>query len=271
MRTNIFVVAAVAGVLASCATVPKTADLSELPGYSFDYQIAAREAVGVIQAFDDGTKTYIQFVQWERMAPVIVDVAGTAVPYTRSGPYAVTDKRYQTLVIRNYGQESSVTAMAMLAPANAVTAVATRQVAETTAEVDTLRQRVSELETQLAEAKATLIAYSETFILNFGNNSAKLSVDPDRLHALANVIRDRPAIVVSGYTDATYEDEAGGILARRRAQSVKRVLLAEGVPADHVAIEYFAARRFIAPNDSAEGRAMNRRVEIVSKAKADQS
>jgi len=70
-------------------------------------------------------------------------------------------------------------------------------------------------------------------------------------------------IVVEGHTDsqggATYNQD----LSQRRAQAVRDFLVTKGVAADRVTATGFGLTRPVADNTSAEGRANNRRVEIV--------
>jgi outer membrane protein OmpA-like peptidoglycan-associated protein len=70
-------------------------------------------------------------------------------------------------------------------------------------------------------------------------------------------------IIVEGHTDsqggATYNQD----LSQRRAQSVRDYLVSRGIAADRVTSQGFGPSRSIAENNSAEGRANNRRVEIV--------
>jgi OOP family OmpA-OmpF porin len=69
-------------------------------------------------------------------------------------------------------------------------------------------------------------------------------------------------LVVSGHTDITGSPEFNQVLSRKRAANVKAYLIAQGVPADRVKIEYFGMTKPIASNDTVEGRKKNRRVDI---------
>ncbi len=74
----------VAALLASC-TVPQsrpTVTGLVLDHHNFDYAIADREGVRLIQAFDDGSKTYLQFTRAPRGA---LDFA--AITPGRNTPY----------------------------------------------------------------------------------------------------------------------------------------------------------------------------------------
>jgi outer membrane protein OmpA-like peptidoglycan-associated protein len=70
-------------------------------------------------------------------------------------------------------------------------------------------------------------------------------------------------MVVEGHTDsqgpAAYNQE----LSQRRAQVVRDYLVTRGIASDRITAQGFGPTRSIADNASAEGRANNRRVEIV--------
>ena len=72
-------------------------------------------------------------------------------------------------------------------------------------------------------------------------------------------------MVVEGYTDSQGTDASNQELSQKRAQSVRDYLVSRGIAADRVTSEGFGPAKPIADNKSAEGRANNRRVEIVVK------
>jgi OOP family OmpA-OmpF porin len=67
---------------------------------------------------------------------------------------------------------------------------------------------------------------------------------------------------VDGHTDNIGTDAYNMGLSKRRADSVKQFLVNAGVPASQLETEGFGLRNPANPNDTAEGRAGNRRVEI---------
>ncbi|QDG49573.1 DUF4398 domain-containing protein [Persicimonas caeni] len=86
-----------------------------------------------------------------------------------------------------------------------------------------------------------------------------------RLKQVADVLQmqeDRK-IVIEGHTDAQGSDQLNQRLSRERAQSVKDFLVSRGVDASRVQTVGYGEDRPIATNRTVEGRAMNRRVEIV--------
>ncbi len=78
-------------------------------------------------------------------------------------------------------------------------------------------------------------------------------------------------MVVEGHTDSQGGSGYNQELSQRRAQSVRDYLVSRGIAADRVTSQGFGSSRSIADNKSAEGRANNRRVEIVVEPKSSPS
>jgi outer membrane protein OmpA-like peptidoglycan-associated protein len=74
-------------------------------------------------------------------------------------------------------------------------------------------------------------------------------------------------IVVEGHTDSQGGASYNQDLSQHRAESVRDYLVSRGIAKDRVTAQGFGLTRSIADNSSPEGRANNRRVEIVVKAK----
>lgn len=68
---------------------------------------------------------------------------------------------------------------------------------------------------------------------------------------------------VEGYTDDRGADAANLALSQRRAESVRKALVAAGAPADRLTAVGRGEADPLAGNDSAGGRARNRRVEVL--------
>ncbi len=85
------------------------------------------------------------------------------------------------------------------------------------------------------------------------------------LRELAPKLRDQDghALIIQGYTDSMGAADVNDALSLRRAEAVRDFLTAEGVSADSMRAEGLGARRPVAGNATVEGRAQNRRIEIV--------
>lgn len=68
---------------------------------------------------------------------------------------------------------------------------------------------------------------------------------------------------IEGHTDSTGSDEANHKLSLARADSVKAFLTEMGIPESVMKTQGFGPEKPLMPNDTPEGRAKNRRVEIV--------
>jgi outer membrane protein OmpA-like peptidoglycan-associated protein len=70
--------------------------------------------------------------------------------------------------------------------------------------------------------------------------------------------------MVTGYTDSVGSDAYNLRLSERRANTVREALVAEGIAADRITTKGMGESNPVASNDTAAGRAQNRRVDIVA-------
>ncbi|MFZ5443121.1 MAG: OmpA family protein [Myxococcota bacterium] len=84
------------------------------------------------------------------------------------------------------------------------------------------------------------------------------------LTELLGVLKDDPSLtlVVEGHTDSTNTDAYNLDLSARRAKSVVGWLVNHGVKAERLTPKGFGKTRPVADNATAQGRALNRRVEV---------
>ena len=101
--------------------------------------------------------------------------------------------------------------------------------------------------------------------ITFQSDSDVLSPDfLEIMHSVTLVLKeyDKTIIEVMGHTDSSGADEYNLSLSRKRARSVGTQLSSKGVNPARVLTEGFGEQYPIAPNTTAEGRALNRRVEL---------
>ncbi len=102
--------------------------------------------------------------------------------------------------------------------------------------------------------------------LEFETDSARLARISDRqLDAVASVLKAYPAryILVEGHTDNTGDSAYNAKLSLDRAQAVREGLIARGIDPGRISAVGTGDANPIASNDTEEGRAANRRVELV--------
>lgn len=103
--------------------------------------------------------------------------------------------------------------------------------------------------------------------INFDTNKSTLSDGAQsRLNKLAGDLKadnKNVYVEIQGHTDATGPAEYNRHLGLQRAESVRRHLHTQNVALDRMATISYGEDSPAEPNDTAEGRALNRRVEIV--------
>jgi outer membrane protein OmpA-like peptidoglycan-associated protein len=97
------------------------------------------------------------------------------------------------------------------------------------------------------------------------NKSFIRDVDKPVLDEAAETLKANPnaKIDVNGYCDAIGGMRYNQRLSERRANAVAAYLEDKGIPSSQLMPQGFGKTHFVAPNDTAEGRAQNRRVELV--------
>ncbi len=108
--------------------------------------------------------------------------------------------------------------------------------------------------------------------LTFTNQEAVLLPDAQRrLDQVAQALlaTKEKKIVIAGYTDSRGKDSYNLDLSRRRAEAVRSYIVSRGYDSDLISAEGMGPANPVSDNTSAEGRANNRRVEIVVKNKGD--
>jgi len=102
--------------------------------------------------------------------------------------------------------------------------------------------------------------------VHFDFNKAKIRPgDAAILDEAAEILKAHPSatVNVNGYCDAIGSAAYNLKLSQRRAEAVTSYLEQHGVPESHVIPHGYGKTDFVASNDTPEGRAQNRRVELV--------
>jgi outer membrane protein OmpA-like peptidoglycan-associated protein len=113
------------------------------------------------------------------------------------------------------------------------------------------------------EERGLVITLSGSVLFR-SNESALLPGAEGRLNEVGDALiaKARP-VVVEGYTDSRGSPSRNLDLSQHRAETVRSYLVTRGVPTDKIVAKGMGPDNPIADNTSSEGRAQNRRVEIV--------
>lgn len=101
--------------------------------------------------------------------------------------------------------------------------------------------------------------------ITFQTDSAALNPEFfDVLGAVSSVLEEyeKTLVAIDGHTDSTGSDQYNQQLSERRAASVAKYLDTEGVATDRMVVIGYGEARPVASNDTQQGRAQNRRVEL---------
>jgi outer membrane protein OmpA-like peptidoglycan-associated protein len=101
--------------------------------------------------------------------------------------------------------------------------------------------------------------------VNFDFDKANIRADAEPIldAAVSTLQSEQPiTIVVEGHTDSVGADQYNQGLSVRRATAVRDYLVKSGIDAGRLTIEGYGEKNPVASNDTAEGRAQNRRVEL---------
>ncbi len=132
-------------------------------------------------------------------------------------------------------------------------------------EAEALRQRLRATGVSVTKSGHQIILNMPGNV-TFATDSADISSSfYEVLDAVAIVLNeyDKTYVDVIGHTDSTGAAEYNQALSVRRARSVADYLMSRQVIPERLVITGMGQTQPIAPNDTPEGRALNRRVEIV--------
>ena len=142
---------------------------------------------------------------------------------------------------------------------------AERAMAEAAAE----REKTAKLQQQIAELEA--VKADRGLVMTLGDvvfDVNKTDLKPGGIVTmvkLATFLKEYPTrrVMIEGFTDSTGDETYNLGLSERRALSVRQALLDRDIEAGRIDFKGYGEEFPVATNDSAAGRQMNRRVEII--------
>ena len=239
---------------------------------------AAREAV---QTAEDARIITVKKIDEERQASEL-QVSADAEARAKAQADAATQQKKQAetdaAAARAQTAQNQVTSDAAAAKAQAETDAAKAK-AQAEAEQARLAAQQAEndkaaLRAKLAEQLNSVLQTRDTargLIVNMSDvlfDTAKYTLKPgarEKLSKVAGILLAYPGlnIEVDGHTDNVGGDEYNQNLSEQRAGSVRDYLVAQGVATNSITAKGFGKTQPVGTNDTAAGRQINRRVELV--------
>ncbi|MBB5790831.1 OmpA family protein [Jiangella mangrovi] len=109
----------------------------------------------------------------------------------------------------------------------------------------------------------TSFSFSGDVLFDVGSSTLSMAAST-QLAAVVAAARERPGaiVTVAGHTDGDGSETDNLVLSRARADTTRRWLIDHGLRADQVVAIGYGESRPVATNDTAEGKARNRRCDI---------
>ena len=102
--------------------------------------------------------------------------------------------------------------------------------------------------------------------LRFENDSTRLTPESvSTVDTLMTVLRAYPGVAVAlvGHTDSAGDPSSNKKLSLARADAVKDIMVKGGIDGARITVAGYGEENPVAPNETAQGRALNRRLELV--------
>jgi len=131
------------------------------------------------------------------------------------------------------------------------------------AELEKIEGAKVETVTDSNDLQAIKVTFDSGILFATGKSNLS-AVSKESLVKFANSLKSTPEtdVKIYGHTDNTGSREINVKLSNERAESVAKYLIENGVSGDRLTTEGKAYDEPVASNETAEGRALNRRVEI---------
>ena len=239
---------------------------------------AAREAV---QTAEDARVITVKKIEEERQASDLQASADAEAQSKAQADEATRQKKHaetEAVEARAQTAQNQVTSDAALAKAEAETEAAK---AKAQAETEQAQLAAKQAENDKAALRARLSQQLNSvlqtrdsargLIVNMSDvlfDTAQYSLKPgarEKLSKVAGILLAYPGlnIEVDGHTDNVGGDEYNQNLSEQRAGSVRDYLVAQGVATNSITAKGFGKTQPVGTNDTAAGRQINRRVELV--------
>lgn len=271
-------------VLAAASAVAITAT-QNVADYS--YRLLTPDATGIELVFDDGEYTYLSFPVQTPPNLMLFDQDGKQIGFQKFIRYAVIKGVYAGVLIRTpssysyavprapdrvaavrAGQGGVAQLPPELAAQRALILQTRAQLAAVEKRLDdpkhktpqaiaAIHRELDELETIVSGLQAKMIR------VYFASGRSDIALSATARAQIIERARGAERVVVRGRTDSIGSADTNQRVAWARANAAKQMLVSMGVPEPRIEVDRSAMADYIAPNNTAEGRAKNRRVEFV--------
>lgn len=127
-------------------------------------------------------------------------------------------------------------------------------------------QQPEALSASLSKMKSGASLVLDNLVFTSGSSSLDMAKSQSSLNDLVAFMKSNDkSLEFDGHTDNTGNEEANKTLSLARANAVKAYLVSQGIKANRIATQGFGSSQPKASNDTEEGKAKNRRTEVIIK------
>ncbi|KAA6460134.1 OmpA family protein [Acidobacteria bacterium AB60] len=214
-----------------------------ITGVNKDNEDITKHVEGPLESWDYGTREGVSDIQVFRNMETALKTGGFQMVFERSPGYISARKGKTWIIIENSGSYYYQTV---------VTEQEMKQ--EVTADASSLKDEL--------DKSGHVAVYGILF------DTGKATLQPASDEPLNQVLKllqddDSLKLTIEGHTDNVGAAAANRALSERRAQAVRDWLVSKGVSADRLTAKGYGDTKPVADNTTDEGRAKNRRVELV--------
>ncbi len=253
------------------------------------YQLLQPQELGVTRVFDDGHRSFVLFAGPTPPGLMVFDENGKPLSFTAGAHSVIVEAVRSGLLLRtptrmSYAQSRAPARLARsdarpggegtpwlpadLAAARAEILRTETKLSEAAAALDRAETgdssvSIPSLNAQLEEIQTSLNGLNATLLrAHFESGSAVLVLTDSVRAALIVAARRADQVRIRGRADPTGTPDINLRIARARALSMRRVLVEGGIEAAKLHTS-FSRTDYIATNATPEGRADNRRVDVI--------
>lgn len=254
-------------VLGGCAYIPLNEDQGVARRVSPDYRATGHTKYA--RAFIYGGQTVLDLSNGPALL-WIKDEQGKTVDYERMGRYYRVNGQLEKFTAWVNGRHvtfAMVPTTRVFSSSLKITNRADTWLMKTVQVVMAQMQEIRTFVSNETDVNKTLNARflsgsSATVRVAFDTSSAEFAPSGEVAKVLSEVAKTAEKITIRGRTDSNVAGAIDADLARNRALSARKFLLANGIKPEKIRVFSQGAGDFIAPNTTNEGKAINRRVEI---------
>jgi outer membrane protein OmpA-like peptidoglycan-associated protein len=231
-----------------------------------DQLLTARQALEAAESefSDDDNSTRARTLAYIAQRKALIAIAGAGIAAAKK-LYAEADREYRELL-----EAVAKNSRAKLGRTQSELSKERAARADVEARLAAAMKSLEEIAKVKEDARGTIITLSGAVL--FKTNAASLlPIAEQQLRKVAealNAYDEGRKIVVAGHTDSRGSSTANRRLSLARAESVRAFLVNSGVSPDRISASGRGEDEPVADNRTAEGRANNRRVEIIVEAQS---